>query len=340
MARKEKVCEKGGRDIFVFSIENARGARLKATNYGASVMSLEIPDAQGNREDMVLGFSTPQEYFGDHPFLGATVGRYANRIAGGRFVLDGKTIEIPCNENGVNLLHGGSHSFDRGIWTGETDKNTLVLFYDSPDGEDGFPGHVEVRMEITLTDDNTMRLAYAAHTDEATVLNLTNHSYFNIRGGGQVGEHIVQIDADYYTPVDKNLIPTGEIAPVAGTPLDFTSPHAIGKRIDADDIQMKRCGGYDHNFAVRGSGFRRAARVEDPQSGRIMEVYTDKPGMQFYTANNMPPIRGKNNALYTARSAYCFETQFYPDGMNHPEFPPCILRPGQEYRFATEYRFL
>lgn len=340
MVGMQKVCEKDGRDIYTYQLENAQGALLTATNYGATIMALKIPDGQGKLTDVVLGFSTPQEYFGEHPYFGATIGRCTNRIAGGKFMLDGELVSIPCNENGVNLLHGGDNSFNRGIWSGEIDKNTLTLCYDSPDGEDGFPGKVDVRLEMTLTDENALRLVYTAHTDRTTLVNLTNHAYFNMQPYEGIEDHILCIDADYYTPVDKNLIPTGEIAPVASTPFDFTVPRALGQRIDEDNIQLKRGGGYDHNYVLRGSGFRRAARVQAPQSGLAMEVYTDKPGMQFYTAQNMPTMRGKNGALYKTRAAYCFEPQFYPDSVNHPDFPSCVLRPGEEYHYTTEYRFL
>ena len=228
---------------------------------------------------------------------------------------------------------------NRKVWDASAEENTLSLTYHSPDGEDGFPAAVDIRVEMTLTDDNTVRLEYFAEADADTVLSLTNHSYFNLRGEGDIGDHVLKIDAGEYTPVDENLIPTGEIAEVADTPLDFTHPHLIGERIEDPFPQLRLCGGYDHNFVLWGAGFRRAARVEDPQSGRIMEVYTDKPGMQLYTANFVPEMKGKNGVQYGPRTAYCFETQLFPDSMHHDEFPSCILKKGKTYHDVTEYRF-
>lgn len=340
MIETQKTGIKDGKDIFVYTFSNESGGRMKVTNYGGTIMSIEMPDTDGNPADVVLGFETPEEYFGDHPFFGATVGRYANRIAGGRFTVGGKDYSIPCNENGANLLHGGDNGFNRKVWDGAVGENKLTLTYHSPDGEEGFPAAVDVRIEMTLTDDNVVRLEYFAESDADTILSLTNHSYFNLRGQGEVGDHVLTIDAGEYTPVDENLIPTGEIAEVAGTPLDFTHPHLIGERIEDPFPQMKLCGGYDHNFVLWGEGFRRAARVEDPQSGRIMEVYTDKPGMQLYTANFVPEMEGKHGVQYGPRTAYCFETQLFPDSVHHDEFPSCILQKGKTYHDVTEYRFL
>lgn len=339
MIEIQKTGIKDGKDIFVYTFSNEAGSRMKVTNYGATIMSIEMPDVDGNFTDVVLGFDAPEKYYGDHPFFGATVGRYANRIAGGHFTVGGKDYEIPCNENGVNLLHGGDNSLNRKVWEASAEGNTLNLFYHSSDGEDGFPAAVDIRVEMTLTEENAVRLEYFAEADADTVLSLTNHSYFNLRGEGEIGDHVLTIDASEFTPVDENLIPTGEIAEVLDTPLDFTHPHLIGERIEDPFPQMKLCGGYDHNFVLWGEGFRRAARVEDPQSGRVMEVYTDKPGMQLYTANFVPEMEGKNGVQYGPRTAYCFETQLFPDSMHHDEFPSCILEKGKTYHDVTEYRF-
>lgn len=339
MIETQKAGTKDGKDVFIYTFTNDAGAKMRATNYGATVMSIEMPDPQGNMADMVLGFDAPEDYYGDHPFFGATVGRYANRIAGGQFSINGKDYSIPCNENGKNLLHGGDDSFNRKVWEGSAEGDILKLTYHSPDGEDGFPAALDVRVEMALTEDNIVRLEYFAQADADTVLSLTNHSYFNLRGEGEIYDHILTINAGEYTPVDENLIPTGEIAEVAETPLDFTHPHLIGERIGDPFEQMTLCGGYDHNFVLWGEGFRCAARVEDPQSGRVMEVYTDKPGMQLYTANFVPEMTGKNGVKYGPRTGYCFETQLFPDSMHHDNFPSCVLKKAKTYHDVTEYRF-
>ncbi|MEG1753333.1 MAG: aldose epimerase family protein [Christensenella sp.] len=339
MIETQQVCTKDGKDVCVYTFTNDAHGIMSVTNYGATIMSVLMPDVNGNIADVVLGFSTPQEYFGEHPFFGATVGRVANRIAQGKFMVGGKEYSIPCNEKGVNLLHSGNDSFNRKVWEGTVHENTVHLTYHSPDGENGFPGAVDVRVEMTLTEENAVRLEYFAHSDADTLLSLTNHSYFNLRGEGEIYDHILSIGAGEYTPVDENLIPTGEIAEVAGTPLDFTHPHLIGERIEDECEQLKLCGGYDHNFVLWGMGFRAAARVEDPQSGRVMEVYTDEPGMQLYTANFVSEMEGKHGVKYGPRTAYCFETQLFPDSIHHDNFPSCVLHEGRTYHNVTEYRF-
>ena len=326
---------KDGKDVFTYSFANDAGGRMKVTNYGAVIMSIEMPDAKGRTDDVVLGYDMPEDYFKDEAYLGATVGRYANRIARGEFTVGGRDYKIPCNEGGAALLHGGAEGFSRKVWDGTVEGDTLKLTYHSPDGEGGFPAAVDVRVEMTLTGENTVRLEYFAQAVADTVLSLTNHSYFNLRGGDNIEDHILTVNAGEYTPVDDKLIPTGELAEVADTPLDFTHPHLIGERIDDPFL----CGGYDHNYVLWGEGFRCAARVEDPQSGRVMEVYTDKPGMQLYTANALAETVGKNGAEYGPRTAYCFETQLFPDSMHHDRFPSCILKKGKTYHDVTEYRF-
>lgn len=335
MIQTRKTDTRDGRDVFVYTFTNDAGGKLTVTNYGATIMAIEMPDVRGTMDDVVLGFDTPEGYYGKHSYFGATIGRFANRIAGGEFTVGGKNYTIACNEKEINLIHGGPDSFNRKVWEGSAEGNTLKLSYHSPDGENGFPAAVDVRVEMTLTEDNAVRLEYFAQADADTILSLTNHSYFNLRGEGDIGDHILIINAGEYTPVDENKIPTGEFAEVLGTPLDFTHPHLIGERIDDPLL----CGGYDHNYVLWGEGFRCAARVEDPQSGRVMEVFTDKPGMQFYTANTLGEIVGKNGMVYGPRTAYCFETQLFPDSMHHDEFPSCLLEKGKTYHDVTEYRF-
>ena len=340
MATTERVCKKNGKEVYIYRIANKNGMRLKATNYGAAIMSLEIPDVHGMLQDVVLGFDTPQEYFAEQPFLGATIGRCANRIAGGSFAVGKEKYHIPRNENGINLLHSGTFGFHRAVWEGKTGEGDRLFFtYRSPDGEGGFPGAVDVCVTMSLTEENALRLEYGARSDADTVLNLTNHSYFNLDGGGRIEDHRLFMEADYYTPVDENLIPTGEVLKVENTPFDFRETHRIGGMINSKARQMKLCGGYDHNFVLRGRGLRRAARLEAPGSGLVMEVFTDRPGMQFYTANALAGVRGKRGKRYGARSACCFETQLYPDSVHHDHFPSCILGKNEICRSITEYRF-
>lgn len=314
----------------LYTLVNSCGSSLEVCNHGATITSIKVPDKQGNIGEVALGYADFGDYRLNDKYLGATVGRFANRIAGGRFSVGGREYAMPCNDNGINLLHSGEHGLSRQVFDVEVDEaaNGLRLSYTSPAGEGGFPGTLDVCVAMQLTEDNIVRLDYSAATDADTPVNLTNHTYFNLRGSGTILDHTLSINAGRYTPVNSNLIPTGEIAPLEGTPLDFRSPAAIGARIDDDCAQLAICGGYDHNYVLDGEGFRPAAKLEC--DGRVLEVYTDMPGMQFYSGNFLEQPR---------RAACCFETQFYPDSPNQPGFPSCILQPGGVYKSRTEFRF-
>jgi aldose 1-epimerase len=321
------------------------------TNFGGRIVSLKVPDRRGKSDDVVLGFDSLQGYLGDNdhnPYFGAIVGRYANRIAKGKFTLDGHTYTLPIN-NAPNSLHGGNKGFDRRVWEAAESSDGagqhLRLHYVSKDGEEGYPGNLDVTVVYTLpADRNELRIEYAATTDKDTVLNLANHSYFNLAGQGEgdILGHEIMIEAGRFTPVDSTLIPTGKLQPVAGTPFDFTKPHAIGERINAADEQLKYGRGYEHNFVLNGTAgrMRLAARVREPKSGRVLEVLTDQPGLQFYTGNFLDgTIKGKGGKTYAHRGAFCLETQHYPDSPNHQQFPSTELKPGQRFHSETVFRF-
>ena len=335
-----------GATVIVHSLNNGRGMEANYTTYGATIMSLKVPDRNGNSSDVVLGFDTPEGYqqTPPPPYFGATIGRYGNRIGNAKFTLDGKEYTLDKND-GMNSLHGGAHGFDKVVWTTEpVDSSGVKLAYRSKDGEGGYPGNLSVTVTYELTQQNELRIHYTATTDQDTVVNLTNHSYFNLSspGSGDILDHLLTINADRFTPVDAGLIPTGELRAVAGTPFDFRQPHPIGERINADDEQIKRGRGYDHNWVLNrtGSGLELAARVYDPKSGRVMEVLTDQPGIQFYTGNFLDgTYKGKGGVAYQRRSALCLETQHFPDSPNHPDFPSTVLKPGQTYDTTTVYRF-
>lgn len=337
-----------GERVQLYRLENASGAAVRVTTWGGTLVSIEVPDKSGKLGDVLLGFDSLEGYLGEHPYFGTLVGRYGNRIAGGMFELDGKVYTLAVN-NGPNALHGGIHGFDKRVWTGapfqSADGVGLTLRYISPDGEEGYPGTLAVEVRYTWTDRNVLRIDYEATTDKPTVLNLTNHAYFNLKdaGASSVGEHSIQVDADHYNPVDETLIPASGPAPVEGTPLDFRQPHKIGERIDADHQQIRFGGGYDHNFIIRrqtADGLERAARVAEPASGRILEAWTTEPAVQFYTGNFLDgTVKGKQGRAYQRRSAFCLETQHYPDSPNQPAFPSTALYPGDTYRSTTEYRF-
>jgi aldose 1-epimerase len=336
-----------GEEIDLYTFRNAQGIEATITNLGGRLVTLKVPDRHGKVEDIVLGFDSLPPYIEKNPFFGALVGRYANRIAGGQFVLGGKTYALLKN-NGPNALHGGARGFDKVAWNGSIVSHAqgpaLQLEYLSKDGEEGYPGNLQVTATYTLTADNSLSIDYQAGTDKDTVVNLTNHSYFNLAGHahGSILDHQVLINADKFTPVNANLIPTGVLQDVAGTPFDFRRPAAIGAGIDHQDEQIQFGAGYDHNFVLNRSGAppSLAARVTDPESGRTMEVLTTEPGMQFYTANHLQgEIKGKQGALYRVRGAYCFETQHFPDSPNQPNFPTTVLKPGQRYAETTIFRF-
>ena len=343
-----------GTTIEQYTLKNSHGIEVHAITYGGIITSLKVPDAKGNLADIVLGFDSPQGYLNDPPppYFGAIIGRYGNRIAKGKFTLDGKTYTLATN-NGPNHLHGGNRGFDKVLWKAEprqaADGASIVFTRTSPDGEEGYPGNLQVRVTYTLTDRNELIVEYHATTDKATPVNLTQHSYFNLagEGSGDILGHQLTINADRFTPVDDTLIPTGEFASVQGTPFDFRKPTAIGARIDANDPQIKKGPGYDHNWVLNReaeSGGREAlvlaARLTDPKSGRTMEIRTTEPGLQFYSGNFLDgTIKGKQGHVYGRRSALCLETQHFPDSPNHPNFPSTILRPGQTYDSKTVFTF-
>lgn len=336
----------GGTPVRIFTLNNRNRVEARITNYGGIVVSLKVPDGNGNLADVVLGFDSLAEYLANPgPYFGALIGRYANRIAQGRFLLDGVEYHLDKN-NGPNTLHGGAGGFDKKVWAPrELPDGGLELQYRGKDGESGFPGNVIVTATYHLTDANELRIDYSATTDKNTVINLTSHSYFNLKGAGSgdILGHVVTLNADRFTPADASLIPTGELRAVAGTPFDFRNPTAVGARIGQDNEQLRLGNGYDHNWVInkRGNNLVLAARVEDPETGRVLEVHTTEPGIQFYTANFLDgTIRGKGGKIYGRRSALCLETQHFPDSPNHKDFPSTTLRPGDRFQSATVYRFL
>lgn len=333
-----------GEAVELYTLTNAKGVEADISTYGGVVVSLKVPGRSGALGDIVLGFDDFNGYLKPPPYFGAIVGRYGNRIAHAQFTLDGVVYKLAKND-GDNTLHGGNRGFDKVLWKAKPEGGqSLELTYLSKDGEEGYPGNLSVTVVYTLTDNNELKIDYTATTDKDTVLNLTNHSYFNLAGAGEgdILGHQVTINADRFTPVDKGLIPTGELRSVAGTPFDFRQPHAIGERINANDEQIVLGGGYDHNFVLNrtGDGLSLAARVTDPKSGRVLEVLTTEPAVQFYTGNFLDgTIRGKGGKVYGRRSAFCLETQHYPDSPNHPDFPSTVLKPGAQYHTTTVYRF-
>jgi aldose 1-epimerase len=343
-----------GRAVKLYTLRNGRGMEARIMTYGGIVTYLSAPDAHGRFADVVLGYDSLAAYLKNSPYFGAIIGRYSNRTAKGRFSLDGAEYSLPIN-NPPNSLHGGAVGFDKVLWTVAGSSVTaagpeVTLEYLSSDGDQGYPGNLHVTAVYTLTEDNGLRLDFTATTDRATVVNLTNHSYFNLRGAGDVLGHVVQIQADRFTPVDATLIPTGELKSVEGTPFDFRTPTAIGARIEADDSQLRFGRGYDHNWVISPSdgaeggskpgGLRLDATVYEPQSGRVLEVLSTQPGLQFYTGNFLDgTLTGKGGRIYGRRAAFCMEPQHFPDSPNHPEFPSTVLRPGEVYRQSLEYRF-
>ena len=336
-----------GEQIGLYTFRNGSGVEARITNFGGRIVTLKTPDRDGNFEDIVLGFDNLDGYLRDNPYFGALVGRYANRIANGEFRLNGKTYRLARN-NGPNALHGGLKGFDKVAWNATeistADGPGLELKYSSRDGEEGYPGNLDVKVTYTLNESDELRIDYEATTDQDTVLNLTNHSYFDLRGqaAGEILEHRVTIHADQFTPVNSNLIPTGELRNVEGTPFDFRQPAEIGARIGERDDQLEYAQGYDHNFVLdrTGSGPSVAARVTEPTSGRVLEVLTTQPGVQFYTGNHLDgTVRGKGGTVYGVRFGFCLETQHFPDSPNQPNFPSTELKAGERYRGTTIFRF-
>jgi aldose 1-epimerase len=337
--------ELDGKKVELFTLKNESGMIVQITNYGGRVVDLWVPDKSGTFQDVVLGYATLDGYLKSNEiYYGTLVGRYGNRIGNAQFTLNDSLYTLAAN-NGVNHLHGGIKGFCNVVWDAvQSDEKTLLLSYLSPDGEEGYPGNLQVNVTYELTDDNELKIEYRATTDKPTLVNLTHHSYFNLKGvgNGDINDHLLQINAAQYTPVDSTLIPTGEIAPVDGTPFDFRTATAIGARVNEENQQLKYGLGYDHNWVLQpaDSGLIYAAKVVEPVSGRTLEVYTNEPGLQFYGGNFLNGgDTGKNGVSYTHRSALCLETQHFPDSPNKPEFPTTILEPGAEYYSVCIYKF-
>jgi aldose 1-epimerase len=334
-----------GKAIELYTLSNQHGMKVAIATYGATVVNLIVPDRSGKLDDIALGFDTIQPYFTQSPFFGCTIGRFANRIAKGRFQLDGQTYQIPINDP-PNALHGGPVGFDKQVWEAHVISSTppsLELTLRSPDGDQGFPGNLEVSVTFTVTDQNELQMSYQATTDKPTVINLTNHTYFNLAGAGNgnILAEILRINADQYTPSDETQIPTGEIKSVADTIVDFRTPKAIGARLAVKDPASNPIR-YNENYVLnQGSkpGLSLAAELHDPESGRVLEVLTDQPGLELYTGSFLNGMRGKGGKLYEAYYAVCLESQHYPDSPNHSNFPSTVLRPGETYRTETIYRF-
>ncbi len=337
-----------GNAVELYTLTNANGMQVAITTYGGIIVSLTAPDREDKYADVVLGFDKLDGYLAGHPYFGALIGRYGNRIAKGKFTLDGKEYTLATNNN-ENHLHGGLVGFDKKVWRaqeGAVNRTgvSLTLNCTSVDGEEGYPGKLDVQVVYTLTNDDELKIAYSAVTDKATPVNLTNHSYFNLagQGSGDILGHELTINADRFTPVDTGLIPTGELKPVEGTPFDFRKGTAVGARIETEDEQLKCGGGYDHNFVLNkdGDGLTLAASVYEPKTGRVMEVYTTEPGVQFYCGNFLDGSNvGKGGKVYNFRNGLCLETQHFPDSPNQPKFPSTILRPGEKYKSTTVYKF-
>ncbi|MDP6523723.1 MAG: aldose epimerase family protein [Kiritimatiellia bacterium] len=336
-----------GSEVEIYTLTNGHGLEAKIITYGGIVTSLKVPDRDGKLGDIVLGYDKLDDYVRNNPYFGCLVGRYGNRIAKGKFSIDGKEYTLATN-NDANALHGGLKGFDKAVWKARPAKTgngpSLELIYLSKDGEEGYPGNLSVKAVYTLTNKNGLRLDFEARTDKPTVCNLTHHSYFNLANAGKstILDHEVTIEADKFTPVDEGLIPTGKTPLVKGTPFDFSTPHTIGERIGVENQQLKYGAGYDHNWVLRNQDgdLALAATVVEPKTGRIMQVLSTEPGLQFYTGNFLDGSNvGKSGTVYNHRAAFCMEPQHYPDSPNHPEFPTTLLKPGQTYKNTIIYRF-
>lgn len=330
-----------GRAVTEFTLTNANGLVAKIIDFGAIVTELHTPDREGRLADVVLGFDSLAGYEGEHPYFGAVIGRYGNRIADSRFTLDGIEYRLPAN-NGEHHLHGGPGGFHKVKWQASVDGDCLRLAYRSPDGEQGYPGNLDTSVSYRLTDDNELVLRFEAATDQPTPVNLTQHSYFNLAGSGDILEHLLLIDADTFVGIDATAIPLGSLSPVTGTPFDFRTPRQIGERVAQPDKQLRHGQGYDHNFVLNkpnGREMTRAARVHEPVSGRVLELFTEEPGLQFYSGNFLDGSLAGKGRSYGHRSGFCLEPQHFPDSPNRPRFPNVILRPGQVYQTESRWRF-
>lgn len=330
----------------IFTIRNTNGLEARIMTYGGIVVSLKTPDKSGQFNDIVLGYNSLDDYVKRNPYFGALIGRYGNRIAKGKFSLNGKTYSLASNNGSKNHLHGGHKGFDKVVWSARpadtSNGPALQLSYLSKDGEEGYPGNLSVTAVYTLTDDDALRVDFEATTDKDTICNLTHHSYFNFRPGNDVLDYLVQINAEEFTAINADMIPTGELRSVAGTPLDFRKPTRMGARIESDDEQIQFAGGYDHNLVFKKPAGQLAsvARVTDKISGRCVEVFTTEPAMQFYSGNFLDgTIVGKRGEQYQRRHAFCMEPQHFPDSPNHPQFPSVELKPGQVYKNTIVYKF-
>jgi aldose 1-epimerase len=335
-----------GRAVKIFTLTNANGLRARVTEYGAILVSMETPDKAGKLADLTHGYDTLEGWLTNTSYLGATVGRFGNRIANGKFSLDGKDYALATNNTPGGIpchLHGGLKGFDKVVWTGKAvGENAVELTYVSADGEEVYPGTLTTKVTYTLTDQDELKWEAQATTDAPTIVNLVHHSYWNLSGDptSSINDHVLMLAAERYLPTGAGLIPTGELAPVSGTPMDFTKPTAIGDRVDAEFDALKFGGGYDHAWVVDGDGLRLAARLMDPKSGRVMEVSSDQPGIQFYGGNFLDGTAiGKNATAYAFRTGLCLETEGFPDSPNQPAFPSPVLRPGQTYRHVMVHRF-
>jgi len=336
---------KDGVAVDLYTLKNNNGVEVGICNYGGLIIFLKVPDRNGQLGDVVLGYDNLDDYIKDSPYFGAMIGRYGNRIAKGKFTLNGKEYTLAVN-NGPNALHGGLKGFDKVVWEprilASFEGPALELKYTSPDGEEGYPGNLAVTATYTLKNDNSLTLEFTAVTDKDTIVNLTAHSYFNLAGKGDILNHVVMIPADMFTPVDRTLIPTGELRPVAGTPFDFRTPTAIGARINEDDQQLKFGNGYDHNWVINKppGKFGLMARVSEPTTGRMMEIWSTEPGLQFYSGNFLDGKNtGKGGWVYKFRNGFCMEPQHFPDSPNKPSFPSVVLKPEQVYQNTIVYKF-
>lgn len=336
-----------GKRIDIYTLRNKNGLEFKIMNYGGAIVSAKVPDKNGNIADIALGYDSLKGYLKNNPYFGPIVGRYANRIAKGKFTLNGKEYTLATND-GPNHLHGGIKGFDKKVWNAVPEKVkkgvALKLHYLSKDGEEGYPGNLNVTVTYTLTNNNELRIDYSATTDKTTIVNLTNHTYWNLAGKGDILNHKMMINANKFTPVDSTLIPTGELKDVAGTPFDFRKPRTIGSRINENNLQLKYAnGGYDLNWVLNKNvpdSLTLAVRVTEPTSGRVLEIWTTEPGIQFYSGNFLNgSIVGKNGHVYRKHDAFVIEAQHFPDSPNHPNFPSVVLRPGEKYRQITIYKF-